>query len=60
MLPPMPMDKVPPKAEPGKPLYTRKPTQRQRPVLDKREIEGERKLHPTNLPKNSTFAPKIC
>src|ERR1700676_4387671 len=47
MLPPMPMDKVPPKAEPGKPLYTRKPTQRQRPVLDKREIEGERKLHPT-------------
>jgi translation initiation factor IF-2 len=47
MLPPMPFDKVPPKAEPGKPLYTRKPTQRQRPVLDKREIEGERKLHPT-------------
>ena len=47
MLPPLPPDKVPPKAEPGKPLYTRKPTQRQRPVLDKREIEGERKLHPT-------------
>src|SRR4029077_12998552 len=47
MLPPLPMDKVPPKAEPGKPLYTRRPTQRQRPVLDKREIEGERKLHPT-------------
>src|SRR6267154_2244186 len=47
MLPPLPADKVPPKAEPGKPLYTRKPTQRQRPVLDKREIEGERKLHPT-------------
>ena len=47
MLPPLPLDKVPPKAEPGKPLYTRKPTQRQRPVLDKREIEGERKLHPT-------------
>ena len=43
----MPPDKVPPKAEPGKPLYTRKPAQRQRPVLDKREIEGERKLHPT-------------
>jgi len=43
----LPPDKVPPKAEPGKPLYTRKPTQRQRPVLDKREIEGERKLHPT-------------
>src|SRR6266446_2977851 len=47
MLPPLPIDKVPPKAEPGKPLYTRKPTQRQRPVLDKRELEGERKLHPT-------------
>src|SRR5712691_9787394 len=47
MLPPLPMDKVPPKAEPGKPLYTRKPPQRQRPVLDKREMEGERKLHPT-------------
>jgi translation initiation factor IF-2 len=47
MLPPMPMDKVPPKAEPGKPLYTRRPPQRQRPVADKREIEGERKLHPT-------------
>ncbi|MGB2777072.1 MAG: translation initiation factor IF-2 [Candidatus Acidiferrum sp.] len=46
MLPPLP-DKMPPKAEPGKPLYTRKPTQRQRPVVDKREIEGERKLHPT-------------
>ena len=46
MLPPLP-DKMPPKAEPGKPLYTRKPPQRQRPVLDKREMEGERKLHPT-------------
>src|SRR6266849_1818412 len=48
MLPPLP-DKMPPKAEPGKPLYTRKPPQRQRPVLDKREQEGERKLHPTRL-----------
>jgi translation initiation factor IF-2 len=47
MLPPLPPDKAPPKAEPGKPLYTRRPTQRQRPGLDKREIEGERKLHPT-------------
>src|ERR1700758_3164460 len=47
IFPPLPPDKAPPKAEPGKPLYTRKPTQRQRPVLDKREIEGERKLHPT-------------
>src|SRR6266851_634970 len=46
MLPPFP-DKMPPKAEPGKPLYTRKPPQRQRPILDKREMEGERKLHPT-------------
>src|SRR6266571_2659320 len=46
MLPPFP-DKMPPKAEPGKPLYTRKAPQRQRPVVDKREIEGERKLHPT-------------
>src|SRR6266849_6586102 len=46
MLPPFP-EKIPPKAEPGKPLYTRKPPQRQRPVVDKREQEGERKLHPT-------------
>src|SRR5271157_967261 len=46
MLPAFP-EKMPPKAEPGKPLYTRKPTQRQRPVMDKREQEGERKLHPT-------------
>ena len=46
MLPPLP-DKMPPKAEPGKPLYTRRPTQRQRPMVDKREMEGERKLHPT-------------
>src|SRR5216683_3225730 len=30
MLPPFP-EKLPPKAEPGKPLYTRKPPQRQRP-----------------------------
>ncbi|MHB8500984.1 MAG: translation initiation factor IF-2 [Candidatus Acidiferrales bacterium] len=47
MLPALPPDRVPPKAEPGKPLYTRKPPQRQRPVMDKREQEGERKLHPT-------------
>ena len=46
MLPPLP-DKMPPKAEPGKPLYARKPPQRQRPIVDKREMEGERKLHPT-------------
>ncbi|MGA2813263.1 MAG: translation initiation factor IF-2 [Candidatus Acidiferrum sp.] len=47
MLPPMPDAKAPSKAEPGKPLYTRKPTSRQRPGIDKREQEGERKLHPT-------------
>ncbi len=48
MLPPMPDQKAPSKAEPGKPLYTRKPTSRQRPGgADKREQEGERKLHPT-------------
>jgi translation initiation factor IF-2 len=46
MLPPM-TDRLPPKAEPGKPLYARKPPQRQRPAIDKRELEGERKLHPT-------------
>ncbi len=46
MLPPLP-DKMPAKAEPGKPLYARKPLQRQRPGVDKREMEGERKLHPT-------------
>ncbi len=46
MLPPLP-DKLPAKAEPGKPLYARKPPQRQRPAVDKRELEGERKLHPT-------------
>lgn len=48
MLPPPFGDKLPPKAEPGKPLYTRKPpAHRQRQIADKREIEGERKLHPT-------------
>ncbi|HET7150741.1 MAG TPA: translation initiation factor IF-2 [Candidatus Acidoferrum sp.] len=48
MLPPLP-EKLPPKAEPGKPLYTRKAPPRQRPVIDKREMEGERKLHPTRV-----------
>src|SRR5256885_4514641 len=47
MLPALPIDQLPPKPQPGKPLYTRKPPQRQRPSADKREIEGERKLHPT-------------
>jgi translation initiation factor IF-2 len=46
MLPPLPTEKYPQKAEPGKPLYARKPAPRQRPVIDKREAEGERKLHP--------------
>jgi translation initiation factor IF-2 len=48
MLPPFP-DKMPAKAEPGKPLYARKTPPRQRPAIDKREIEGERKLHPTRM-----------
>jgi translation initiation factor IF-2 len=37
---------LPPKPEPGKPIYVRKPEQRARPLLDKRFEEGERKLHP--------------
>ena len=44
---PSPFGEKPSKAEPGKPLYARKPQQRQRPMADKREMEGERKLHPT-------------
>jgi translation initiation factor IF-2 len=52
MLPPLP-EKLPPKAEPGKPLYARKTPTRQRPAVDKREIEGERKLHPTRLRQGS-------
>src|SRR5215831_4306352 len=36
-----------PKAEPGKPLYARKPPAgRGRPTIEKRYAEGERKLHP--------------
>jgi translation initiation factor IF-2 len=35
-----------PKAEPGKPLYARKPAARGRPLMEKRYAEGERKLHP--------------
>ena len=34
------------KAEPGKPIYARKPAARARPTLEKRFAEGERKLHP--------------
>ncbi len=37
---------APPKAEPGKPIYERKPAARARPTLEKRFEEGERKLHP--------------
>jgi translation initiation factor IF-2 len=43
---PAPLEKLPPKAEPGKPIYTRKPPARGRPLIDKRFEEGERKLHP--------------
>jgi translation initiation factor IF-2 len=36
-----------PKAEPGKPIYARKPpAARARPLMEKRFAEGERKLHP--------------
>jgi translation initiation factor IF-2 len=34
------------KAEPGKPIYERKPPSRARPTMDRRFEEGERKLHP--------------
>jgi translation initiation factor IF-2 len=37
---------LPPKPEPGKPIYVRKTDQRSRPLVDKRFEEGERKLHP--------------
>ena len=39
-------ERIPPKAEPGKPIYERKPAPRARPTLEKRFAEGERKLHP--------------
>jgi translation initiation factor IF-2 len=45
-VPSLPPDKVPPKAEPGKPIYERKPAARARPTIEKRFEEGERKLHP--------------
>src|SRR5712692_9775868 len=44
--PMLPPDKAPPKAEPGKPIYERKPAARARPTIEKRFEEGERKLHP--------------
>jgi translation initiation factor IF-2 len=37
---------MPGKAEPGKPIYERKPASRARPTMDRRFEEGERKLHP--------------
>ncbi len=42
----LPPQGAPPKAEPGKPIYERKPAARARPTLEKRFEEGERKLHP--------------
>jgi translation initiation factor IF-2 len=42
----LPPDRIPPKAEPGKPIYARKPAPRGRPLAEKRFEEGERKLHP--------------
>jgi translation initiation factor IF-2 len=42
----LPPEKSPPKAEPGKPIYERKPAARARPTMEKRFEEGERKLHP--------------
>ena len=44
--PVLPPPGAPPKAEPGKPIYERKPAARARPTLEKRFEEGERKLHP--------------
>ena len=44
--PVLPPPSAPPKAEPGKPIYERKPAPRARPTLEKRFEEGERKLHP--------------
>jgi len=41
-----PAGQIPPKAEPGKPIYARKPPARARPTQEKRFEEGERKLHP--------------
>jgi translation initiation factor IF-2 len=42
----LPPPVAPPKAEPGKPIYERKPAARAKPTLEKRFEEGERKLHP--------------
>jgi translation initiation factor IF-2 len=56
--PPVPGRGVPPKPEPGKPIYVRKPDQRARPLADKRFEEGERKLHPvrTRMPETGRRA----
>ncbi len=45
-VPPRAPGKLPPKPEPGKPIYVRKPEHRARPLAEKRFEEGERKLHP--------------
>jgi translation initiation factor IF-2 len=53
--PVLPMPVVPPpKAEPGKPIYERKPAARARPTLEKRFEEGERKLHPVRTRPGET------
>src|SRR5258705_3585967 len=44
--PALPSDKMPPKAEPGKPIYERKPAARARPTIEKRFEEDDRRLHP--------------
>jgi translation initiation factor IF-2 len=54
----MPGRGMPPKPEPGKPIYVRKPDQRARPLAEKRFEEGERKLHPvrTRMPETARRA----
>jgi translation initiation factor IF-2 len=51
-LPPPPAGK----AEPGKPIYERKPAARARPTLDRRFEEGERKLHPVRARSGAAAA----
>ncbi len=55
-------EKLPPKAEPGKPIYERKPAARVRPTIEKRFEEGERKLHPvrTRLGVAERHAAKVA
>ena len=54
----LPPDKAPPKAEPGKPIYERKPAARARPTMEKRFEEGERKLHPVRARMGVGEAPQ--